>query len=399
MAWEGAAPTLSPAERGWVQEAVYGTLRLRGRLDFILGLHLTRGLDSVPPPLLRILRLGAYQLFQMGSVPAYAAVSESVKLAKSVGGAKGAGLVNAVLRALALAGTGPERFPDFAVDPVANLSTWGSHPRWLVERWVARFGAEGARPIVEAGNRIPELFFRPVGLGPREAADRLEAAGIAPEPGPEGSRTLRLPRGTDPRAALAASPGIIQDPSASSVVGFASPQRGWRVADLCAAPGGKGIGMMDLGALVVGADPSPARLLRMRDALRRLGLPERLAVARAEAPPFRELDMALVDAPCTGTGTLARHPDARWRLGADAPEEMARVQARILEGAASAVRTGGVLVYATCTLEEEENEGTVRSFLSGHPDFRLDGNPGILRVLPGGDRTDGAFAARLRKES
>jgi len=399
VAWEAAAPDLPPRERGWVHEAVFGTLRLRGRLDHLLGLHLPRGLDSVPPPLLRILRLGAYQLTQMGSVPAYAAVSESVDLARAAGGKKGAGLVNAVLRALTETGADPSRFPDFSVDPVGFLSTWGSHPRWLVERWIVRFGAERTRLIVEAGNRIPSLYFRPVGLGLEEAAARLARAGIEAEPDPVGARSLGLPPGTDPRAALAAAPGIIQDPAASRVVEFAGPGPGWRVADLCAAPGGKGIGMMDLGAMVFAADPSPVRLRRMREALRRLGLPERVVVARAEAPPFRGVDLVLVDAPCTGTGTFSRHPDARWRLEPGAPAAMARVQKKILTGAASAVRPGGLLVYSTCTLEAEENEGVVRSFLAECEDFREDGDSEILQIFPGDRRTDGAFAARLRKVS
>jgi 16S rRNA (cytosine967-C5)-methyltransferase len=250
---------------------------------------------------------------------------------------------------------------------------------------------------VEAGNRIPAVYFRPVRVALADAAQRLASAGIASEPGLAGSKTLRLASGSDPRVALASASGIIQDPAASEVVEFANPQPGWRVADLCAAPGGKGIGMMDLGARVMAADPSPVRLRRLRGALQRLGLPERLTIARAEAPPFREMDLVLVDVPCSGTGTLARHPDARWRLDPETPGKLARVQAEILAGAASAVRAGGVLVYSTCTLEAEENEDVVRSFLAENGDFRADGDSGVLRIFPGEHRTDGAYAARLRK--
>jgi 16S rRNA (cytosine967-C5)-methyltransferase len=246
---------------------------------------------------------------------------------------------------------------------------------------------------------VPEIFFRPIGIEIAEAARRLSSAGIGIADGPDGPHTLRLARGADPKQALAAAPGIIQDPAAAAVVAFVSPEPGQFVADLCAAPGGKGIGMMDLGARVVGADPSPARLWRMRDTIRRLGLSERLVVARGEHPPFRELDVVLVDAPCTGTGTLARHPDARWRLGPEAPMEMARVQAKILAGAANVVRLGGLLVYATCTLEEEENNQIVENFLATHLHYRLDRDPAILRVFPSADGTDGAFAVRLRRAS
>ncbi len=399
VAWEAAAPRLAPAERRWVQEAVFGTVRLRGRIDHLLSGLLPRGIGSVPPPLRRILRLGGYQLLAMGSVPGYAAVSESVELARSAGGRRGAGFVNAVLRRLAAVGAGVERFPSFESDPSGYLSTWGSHPRWLVERWVERFGPEGAQRIVEAGNARPRLFLRPIGGGKEAAAATLRRAGVAVEPGPAGSETLRLPEGTDPGAVLATVRGIIQDPAAARVGRFVGARPGDRVADLCAAPGGKGIGLAGDGAEVFAADRSELRIRRMRAALRRVGLPERVVVARGEAPPFGPMDIVLVDAPCSGTGTLARHPDARWRLEPDAPARLAAVQRGILRGAAACVRPGGVLVYATCTLEPEENEGVVRDFLEEHPEFRLAEESAVLRILPGEAGTDGAFAVRMRREA
>ncbi len=395
VAWESVAPTLSSRDRGWVQEAVFGTLRLRGRIDHLLNLHLDRGLESVPLPLLRLLRLGAYQILYMRSVPAYAAVSQTATQASDVGGAKATGLVNAVLRSLDRAGGGVERFPALSDDPVGHLSTWGSHPRWLVERWIRYFGANKARTIIEAGNRLPSLFFRPVGQTVAEAAKALEAVAVESFPGPEGSRTLRLAAGTDPAAVLSLVSGIIQDPAAARTAEFVGVGPGERVADLCTAPGGKGIALADLGGWVVGLDPSFGRLGRMAGALQRLGLPKRLVVARGESPPLRRVDVALVDAPCTGTGTLARHPDARWRLTPDVVTRMAALQSMILEGAATIVRPGGRLVYATCTLEPEENERVVESFLEAHPEFVLDREREFLRVLPGEEGTDGAFAARV----
>jgi len=397
VAWEGAAAGLEERDRAWAHAALFGTLRLRGRIDHLLGLHLHHGSASVPVPLLHVLRLGAYELLEMGSVPDFAAVSQAVGLAREVGGAKAAGLVNAVLRALAAEGGGQDRFPAFGKDPVAHLSTWGSHPRWLVERWVERWGPEGAREVVEAGNRIPDLFLRPIEKSREEAIDDLRGRGILAAPGPEGTQTVRLPAGVDPTAALRATRGIIQDPAASSVVEFIGDVSGATVADLCAAPGGKGVALAGIGARVVGADLAHRRLLRMRDALRRLGLAERLVVARAEAPPFVEMDVVLVDAPCSGTGTLARHPDARWRLSPRDPEKLAGVQGRILAGASRCVRPGGRLVYATCTLESEENEGVVETFLGSHPGFAFEAASDSLGILPGEIGTDGAFAARMRR--
>ncbi len=397
LAWEDVAGTLSEEDRGWVHELLFGTIRFRGRLDHLLELHLHRGVRSVSPELLRVLRLGAYQLLFMGSVPAYAAVSQSVDQGREVGGRKGAGLVNGVLRSLEREGGGPERFPSFSDDPAGYLTTWGSHPRWLVDRWLRRLGPESARQVVEAGNRIPGLYLRPLALPVEEAVFRLEGAGMRARPGPAGSRTVEVGPGTSPTEALDVVPGMIQDPAASRVVDLVGARAGEWLGDLCAAPGGKGIGAAASGARLIGCDLSPSRLRKMRDSLRRLGMTERLVVARGETPPFRSLDVVLVDAPCTGTATLARHPDARWRLGPDDPDRLATVQARILKGAGTAVRPGGRLIYSTCTLEAEENWARVEAFLRERPDFALD-EAGLMEILPGDGSTDGAFAARMKRK-
>ena len=396
LAWTRASAALPSRERAWVHELAFGTLRLRGRLDHLLDGHLHRGIGSVAPPLRSLLRLGAYQLLCMGSVPGYAAVSETVAQARRLGGRKWGGLANAVLRALARADAGPSAFPAFAADPAGHLSTWGSHPRWLVERWIRRFGPEGARSVVRAGNRVPDLWLRPVGTDAAGALRRLERAGFAAEADPAAPRMLRLPRGADPARVLRAAPGIIQDPAAAAAADFLPVAAGERVADLCAAPGGKAVALLDAGARVVALDASAERIALLRATLRRLALPAGVVVARGEAPPLGPLDAVLVDAPCTGTATFARRPDARWRLGPKDPRRMSRVQAKILEGAAATVRPGGRLLYSTCTLEAEENEDTVASFLSRHPHFELED---VLRIRPGERSTDGAFAARLSRRA
>ena len=398
MAWEALAPGLQAQERRWVHEAVFGTIRLRARLDHLLDQHLHRGLQSVPLPLLRVLRLSTYQTLYMGSVPEYASVSQGVAQARRIGGSKGAGMVNAVLRAVGCAGASIEHFPRFAVDPIAHLSTWGSHPRWLVERWVERHGPEGARAIVEAGNRTPTLFFRPIGVSLGRAIEKLSDGGYVVSMGPPGSGTVRLGPNTDPETVLAAVSGIVQDPAAAMAANLVQAEVGERIADLCAAPGGKAIVLAAAGGWLVAADLSRVRARRMRVSLRRLGLPERVILARGEAPPIRPLDRVLVDVPCTGTGTLARHPDARWRLASESPARIAGVQSRILDGAGTTVRPGGRLVYSTCTLEPEENEQVVEKFLEAHADFCLDGPDAVLRILPGPDGTDGAYAVRLRRK-
>lgn len=397
-------------ERAWVQELVYGTVRLRGRLDYMLNALVRRGLDSLDPDVLDILRLGAYQLLEMGSVPAYAAVSQSVELAKRARGVGAGRLVNGVLQSLRRRGD-EIRFPDPSADPVGYLSTWGSHPRWLVERWVARFGVDEARALVEANDTRPELFVRPVGEGTDTALATLGAAGIEAARVTFAPDALRVAPPANAMQALAAVPSVVQDPAASLVVHYADVPPGAIVADVCAAPGGKAVALAARARYVVAADLSFARLARVRENAARVGpLPLGPVVADARVPPFRPVDAVLVDAPCTGTGTLRRHPDGKWRLRPEDPALLAGLQAEILEAAATIVAPGGLLVYATCSLEPEENEDQMEAFLSAHPEFepaaapagidpRLLDAAGRLLVLPQRFGVDGAFAARLRRRS
>ncbi len=401
-----AARELPPGQAPRLQELVYGTVRLRGRIDHLLDHQLHRGVASVAPPLLDLLRLGAYELLYM-EVPAYAAVSQAAAQAREVGGRRGASLVNGVLRALARAGETSDIFPSFQEDPAGLLSTWGSHPRWLVERWLERWSPEQVRELVDANNRPPPLYLRPLRITVDEAMDRLRARGVDAQVVPHAEMCIRVDGGGSPGDLVEWVEGIVQDPAAALVTEYAAFPAGARVADLCAAPGGKALAMAGSGLRVLAADRSLARLRLVREGSRRLGLPLVLVAALAEASPFREVDAVLLDVPCTGTGTLARHPDARWRLEPEDISSLAAVQARILKGAAGMVPPGGLLVYSTCTMEREENERQVEAFLRDHPTFRPDpgsnvpdryrDRDGWLHLLPHRGGFDGAFAARLRR--
>lgn len=404
-------------ERAFAHELTYGTLRLRGRLDALLAPHVRRGLGQVQPELLDVLRLGAYQVLEMGSVPAYAAVSQAVEQAKRIGGRGAGSFVNGVLQALRRSGPAPA-WPALAEDPLTHLSTWGSHPRWLVERWVARFGVEQTAALVAANNTRPALYLRPVGIAVEDAATRLRAAGIEterPDLGGYGAGVIArdvlhvLPpaSATD---ALATVPAVVQDPAASLVTRSLAPAPGTIVADLCAAPGGKTLGIAGDApdAFVVAADATPGRLRRLRENLARVGTANvRVVVADARRPPLIRADAVLIDAPCTGTGTLRRHPDGRWRLTPGDIDALVALQREILDGAAALVPPGGSLLYATCSLEAEENEEQVDAFLSRHAEFVLEpieevheavrDARGRLVVLPQMLGVDGAFAARLRR--
>jgi 16S rRNA (cytosine967-C5)-methyltransferase len=346
----------------------------------------------------------------MDSVPSYAAVSETVDLVREAAGSGPTGLVNAVLRKVTSGGDDADRFPDATRDPLGHLETWGSHPRWLLERWLARWGPDEVRELVEHDNRPARVHLVPLAVGLDEAGTLLERAGIASEPAGEGVRCLRLAEGVSPVAALDAIPhAIIQDPGAHLVVQYADLPQGMKVADLCAAPGGKALAVADRPVYTLAADRSERRLHMLRDNARRTGRAIGLAVADARRPPLREVDAVLLDAPCTGTGTLQRKPDARWRLRPGSLAELAALQRELLDAAATLLPVGGLLVSSTCSLEREENEEQVGAFLGRHPTFRVDATEAVparyrdgaghLVVTPQGSGFDGAFAARLRRAS
>ena len=358
--------------------------------------------------MLDVLRLGLHQLRAM-HVPAYAAISETVDLSRAVGAGRASGLVNGVLRSLDRAGPDADDWPDRAVDPAGWLSAWGSHPRWLVERWLERWSVDEVATLVERDNRVPELRLVPADGDVDAAADAWRAAGLEAHvervPG-----TVRVVT-SDVPGALALHPSFVQDAAAALVVRYAAVPDGARVADVCAAPGGKALSVARNAGYVLASDPSAPRLGLVRESAERLGLPIGVVRARGEAPAAVGMDAVLVDAPCTGTGTLRRHPDARWRLRPEDPARMAEVQARILLGASEAVRPGGLLVYSTCTLEPEESREVVDQFLARRPDFRpappddpeLPVVDGALEVLPqrhgGPHGWDGAWAMRMRRDS
>ena len=420
-----AARSLDPRERAWTQELVYGALRLRGRIDHHVAHHSSRPLRKLDPDTLDILRLGAYQLLEMGGVPDYAAVSASVDLAKRFA-RRSSGFVNAVLQSLRRA-PAASTFPSLESDPVAHLSTWGSHPQWLVERWIDRFGVDGTARLVELNNTRPDLYLRVLGPDTGAVLASLADAGVMAEAVGSLPRSLRVLEGSAAQA-LEAAPVIVQDPAAGLVVSHVGDVP-TRVVDLAAAPAGKTIGLAadlaDAARLVAAADVSAQWLARLRESIGRLGpVAGGIApvVADGRHPPFREVGLVLIDAPCTGTGTLRRHADGRWRLAPADITALASLQTELLDAAAAIVEPGGVLVYATCSLEHEENEEQVEAFLTRHTEFALEpgtsldasvavapgtssaaapfvGTDGMLRVLPHEHGLDGAFAARLRRRS
>jgi 16S rRNA (cytosine967-C5)-methyltransferase len=277
-----------------------------------------------------------------------------------------------------------------------------------VDRWLSRWSVSETRSLVESGNARPVLVLNPLDASAEDALPVLAASGIVAEVVGAETGCVRLAPGTSPVAALAAFPrAIIQDPGAALVARYADLPPGMNVADVCSAPGGKVLAASRSPVYTLASDRSESRIEMVRDNARRTGRAMGLVVADARHPPIREADVVLLDVPCTGTGTLARHPDARWRLRPADLTALTGLQDEMLAAAAEVVADGGLLVYSTCSLEPEENADRVDALLSARSDLSVEPTSalsqryvdarGFLVVTPHGHGFDGAFAARLRK--
>lgn len=406
---------LSPRDRALATELCYGVLRHRETIDFLLSTVLDRPLDAVEGEVRNLLRLGAYQLFHLTRVPSYAAVDETVHLARR--GARA--FVNAILRALGR--RGPLREDELPAEPASRWSVRYSHPVWLVKRWRKQLG-EDACALMDANNRIP-----PVGIGwnplrgPLEAFEqRLTRAGVERQASPWLPHAYRVWHAGSLLTEALSKRGAfwVMDEAAALVVRLLDPQPGEQILDVCTGGGGKGTlaaMLMKNRGEVAALDVSPRALGRLEEARRRLGTTIVKPVrgdAREARTRFRGwADRVLVDAPCTGLGTVRRRPEIRWhREPADIPR-LAELQGAILEGVADCVRPGGSLVYAVCSREPEEGEEVIAKFLAGHAEFsREGGSPaffagdraslfteGALATWPHRHDTDGFFAVRLRR--
>jgi 16S rRNA (cytosine967-C5)-methyltransferase len=345
------AVSLDSRDAGLASEIVFGVLRYRAQLDYLIQLHAQQKLDL---EVRIVLRMGVYQLRRLERVPAHAAVSESVELAKQARKRSAAPLVNAVLRKIISA---PVTWPDRA--------TALSHPEWLLARWEAQYGRETAESIARANLERPQTYVRA-----RGASDRLEPTAV---PG-----CYRLIAG-------AADGFRIQDIGSQSIVPLLRLEPGQSFLDLCAAPGNKTAQALESGVQAIACDVHYHRLAQLRG----LGIPLLLLDGTQPLPLVRRFDRILVDAPCSGTGTLARNPEIKWRL---LPEDLHDLQSRqiaLLRNALSVLAPDGILVYSTCALEHEENEDVVNAVC---PSRVIE----IMRRIPGRDPGDGFFAAVIK---
>jgi 16S rRNA (cytosine967-C5)-methyltransferase len=400
---------LDARDRRWTRELVYGMLRNRASIDMVLSERVRGGLVRLDPDVIDLLRLGVYQLLNMGSVPAYAAIAQTVELAKRRHGIGASKLVNAVLRR-----TDREREQINTVLPSDSLDALAlkySHPRWLIARWIAQWGEQETERLLTLNNADAPIAIRPYGIVREQLEAMMEAAGVHVADAPYARDSIAISGGTTFTELGAFKKGLffVQDPAATLVTEYAAIPTGATVADLCAAPGGKALELSRTAGSVIAGDKSIGRLQRLLANVRRLETTNIYPfVGDARAPAVGSVDAVVIDVPCTGTGTFRRHPDARWRLKVSDLAVMSALQKTVLRAAAKVVRTGGILVYSTCSLEPEENDDQVDSFLSENLNWILEPPPegsvsadlldgGRLRVLPQRHGTDGAFAARLRR--
>jgi 16S rRNA (cytosine967-C5)-methyltransferase len=407
-------------DRALAGEIATGTLRWQGAFDHIIETFAGRPSARLDAEVLAILRISIFQLLHLDRVPAAAVVNDAVELAGKAGKRSAAGFVNALLRRVSR-----ERahLPLPVEPPLDVLTTTLSHPRWLASRWLARHGFESAEAWERFDNSPAPLTLRVNTLRTtRDAlASALAAAGVRTDPARFAAQGLIVRTGNPLLTPLAHSGAFfVQDETSQLVGAFVGASPGERILDTCASPGGKttqmAAAMNDTG-LIVAADVRGRRLELLSRTIGESGAQCVRVVqanARASAPFLEVFDAVLVDAPCSGLGTIRRDPDVRWRRTEADLEPLAAAQREMLAQAATVVRPGGRLIYSTCSSEPEENEEVVRAFLAGHPEFRrarpaaFEARPelaalldeeGALKTLPFRDGLEAFYAALLIRGS
>jgi 16S rRNA (cytosine967-C5)-methyltransferase len=391
--------SLSEVDRALCHELVLGVLRRQ--------IYLDRVIESLAPKKLDVevriaLRLGMYQIVFLDKVPAYSAINESVNLVQKAKKTSAKGLVNAVLRKISIQAPAIEY-----TDELDRISVETSHPTWLIEKWTEDVGAEAAEQIAIANNRPPRLAFR-YSTRRGEGADRLDAE---PSGNVEGCY-FAAGMSRDLRAAADTGEIYFQDEGSQLVARAVGNVDGLRVLDLCAAPGGKTtqIALASDKSMIVAGDLRTPRVKLLRATCVKQGA-EFVSIVQYDAEtaiPFADesFDVVLVDAPCTGTGTIRHNPELRYFVDPEDFAELGSKQLRILENASKLLRSGGRLIYSTCSIQSEENEAVCDAFLNRSSGFRsctpyvpekfLTAD-GFARTFPHRDDMDGFFIAEFER--
>lgn len=373
-------PDPNHLDKSLLTEIVYGVIRWLGKLDYIIALFIERRVNK--KEILNILRIGLYQLLFLDSVPNYAAISETVDVAKGVFGERVAGFVNAILRGF-LRSKENIRYPEKESSPISYISVNHSFPQWLVEKWIDSFGLDFTERLCYSLNRIPPLTVRVNTLKTtrenliQNIEDR-DIEVIKTKYSPTGISFLT---GINPVEIPGFESGLftVQDEGAQIISLLLNPRPGERILDACSAPGGKSTHIAELmenRGEIIACDINPSRLKLIESQSRRLGVKIiKTICADASDKGFLEgerFDRILIDAPCSGLGTIRRNPDTKWKRTQNDILELSDIQFKILSNVSARLKGNGTIIYSVCTLMPEENEGLIRRFLSSHPEFRID---------------------------
>jgi len=408
---------LSERDRALTQEIFFGVLRWRGKLDWILQQLFVGKWEKSPRSVKNILFVGLYQLMFLDRIPAYAVINEAVTEAKQRIGKYWSGKINAILRNW-VNGKSRVIFPDLAESPVDAVAVQYSHPRWLVQRWIKRWGVEQTVKLCQANNERPGVSLRVNCLKktPTELYNLLANIEVEIKPSNDNPRFFQSDQISGLAELEAFQKGYfsIQDESAGLPCQLLNPQPGEVVVDLCSAPGGKTTYLAELTenrSTIVSVDKNYNRLLLLRENLHRLKLNAgRLVCCDGRHFSAQKVDKVLVDAPCSGLGVLSKRADLRWKRSESTIKQLAELQLALLENAARLLHPCGVIVYSTCTIEPDENEKIVQQFLERHPDYNVESankfvsekfvnQQGYVYTYPHRHQMDGSFAARLKKNN
>jgi 16S rRNA (cytosine967-C5)-methyltransferase len=413
---------LSATDRRLVTELVYGSVRRLRSLDALIDQLGKKKAHQQPPDLRTILHLGLYQLRYQERIPPSAAVNTTVGLAKDNGFSGLTGFVNGLLRQyirLADSTVDPLELPE---NPVERLGVLHSYPNWVIEVWLQELGMTETEQLCEWMNQSPAIDLRvnPLRSTIEQVELAMQSAGVLVRRVPHLPQALRLIGST---GSIQNLPGFnqgwwtVQDSSAQLVAHLLNPQPGDVVIDACAAPGGKTTHIAELmgdKGTIWACDRAASRLRKLQENAQRLQL-QSIQLCLGDSRNLSQFNYSaervLLDVPCSGLGTLHRHADARWRQTTESVQELSALQGELISQTSAFVKSGGVLVYATCTLHPQENEAVIQAFLARHPGWKIDPpaesaiaatfatSEGWVKVWPHRHQMDGFFMVRLKKEN
>ena len=406
---------ISTQDRALIQEIFFGVIRWRKRLDWIIEQFFQGSIKKSPRFVRQILQSSLYQLIYLDRIPSYAIINEAVKIAKFKGGRYWSGKINAILRNF-LNNQNKFEFPDISKTPVEAIAIQYSFPRWIVERWIKRWGVNETIALCTANNNRPHITLRVNSskIKPQKFEEKLSELNVKVVSSKYSENFFRADTLPTLSQFKLFQQGYfsIQDESAGLACQLLQPEPGETIIDLCAAPGGKTAYLNELSknkANIYSIDLNFSRLKLVRESLKRPGFStSRLIQGDARNFSCKLVDKIIVDVPCSGLGVIAKRVDLRWRRKPEQIGELTKIQLDILRNAASLVKSGGSIVYSTCTIEPEENEEIITKFLSENKQFQIDSarsyvpeifttGEGYVYTFPHKHGIDGSFAVRLQK--